>query len=100
MALLDEITEKILKQISGGEFYPSGANKPRHNGHVLCPGGSEDVKNGKKKGSTSFRVSQKTDMRLFPLASREGKQMIATRPERQTQRKAKPPQANHGALRK
>ena len=56
MALLDEITEKILKQISGGEFQQSGAYNLRHNGIALCHGDSEHVKIRKKEDKQGIDV--------------------------------------------
>ena len=56
MALLDEITEKILKQISGGEFQQSGAYNLRHNGIALCHGDSEYVKIRKKEDKQGIDV--------------------------------------------
>lgn len=44
MALLDRITEKILKQIDGAGFKQEGAYNLRHNGIALCHGDSEHIK--------------------------------------------------------
>lgn len=56
MALLDEITEKILKQINGGEFQQTGAFNLRHNGIALCHGDSEHVKIRKKEDKQGIDV--------------------------------------------
>lgn len=49
MALLDRITEKILKQIDEPGFKQEGAYNLRHNGIALCHGDSEHVKIKKKE---------------------------------------------------
>lgn len=43
MALLDEITKKILKQIDESGFRQEGAFNLRHNGIALCHGDSEHI---------------------------------------------------------
>lgn len=49
MALLDKITEKILKQIDDLGFRQEGAYNLRHNGVALCHGDSEHIKIRKKE---------------------------------------------------
>lgn len=49
MALLDKITEKILKQIDELGFRQEGAYNLRHNGAALCHGDSEHIKIKKKE---------------------------------------------------
>lgn len=56
MALLDKITEKILKQIDEAGFKQEGAFNLRHNGIALCHGDSEHVKIKKKEGRPGIDV--------------------------------------------
>ena len=53
MALLDRITEKILKHIDEPGFKQTGAYNLRHNGVSLCHGDSEHVKIKKKEDDLS-----------------------------------------------
>ena len=45
---LDEITQKILKQIDEKGFKQDGAFNLMHKGTALCHGDSEHIKNKKK----------------------------------------------------
>lgn len=56
MALLDRITEKILKQIDGAGFKQEGAYNLRHNGIALCHGDSEHIKIKKKEDKPGIDV--------------------------------------------
>ncbi len=56
MALLDEITEKILKQIDESGFRQEGAFNLRHNGIALCHGDSEHIKIKKKENRPGIDV--------------------------------------------
>ncbi len=49
MTKLDEITEKILRQIDESGFKQKGAFNLRHNGIALCHGDSEHIKIKKKE---------------------------------------------------
>lgn len=49
MALLDRVTEKILKHIDEAGFTQTGAYNLRHNGTSLCHGDSEHIKIKKKE---------------------------------------------------
>ena len=53
---LDEITQKILKQIDEKGFTQSGAFNLRHNGTSLCHGDSEHVKIKKKEDKPGIDV--------------------------------------------
>lgn len=53
---LDEITQKILKQIDEKGFQQSGAFNLRHNGISLCHGDSEHVKIKKKEDKPGIDV--------------------------------------------
>lgn len=53
---LDQITEKILKQIDESGFRQEGAFSLRHNGTALCHGDSEHVKIKKKEDRTGIDV--------------------------------------------
>lgn len=53
---LDEITQKILKQIDEKGFWQSGAFNLRHNGISLCHGDSEHVKIKKKEDKPGIDV--------------------------------------------
>lgn len=48
MAILDHITERILKQIDGSGFKQKGAFNLRYNGIALCHGDSEHIRIKKK----------------------------------------------------
>ena len=52
---LDEITQKILKQIDKG-FEQKGAFNLRHNGTALCHGDSEHIKIKKKEDKPGIDV--------------------------------------------
>ena len=56
MALLDKITEKILKQIDESGFRQEGAFNLRHNGIALCHGDSEHIKIKKKENRPGIDV--------------------------------------------
>lgn len=56
MALLDKITEKILKQIDESGFRQEGAFNLRHNGIALCHGDSEHIKIKKKEDKPGIDV--------------------------------------------
>jgi Fe-S cluster assembly scaffold protein SufB len=56
MTELDRITERILEQISGGEFRQKGAFNLRQNGIALCHGDSEHVKIRKKEDRQGIDV--------------------------------------------
>lgn len=56
MALLDEITKKILKQIDESGFKQEGAFNLRHNGIALCHGDSEHIKIKKKEDKPGIDV--------------------------------------------
>ena len=56
MALLDRITEKILKQIDESGFKQEGAFNLRHNGIALCHGDSEHFKIKKKEDKPGIDV--------------------------------------------
>ena len=56
MTLLDEITEKILKQIDEAGFQQKGAFNLRHNGIALCHGDSEHIKIRKKEDKPGIDV--------------------------------------------
>ncbi len=56
MALLDKITEKILKQIDESGFRQEGAFNLRHNGIALCHGDSEHIKIKKKEDRPGIDV--------------------------------------------
>ena len=56
MTELDRITERILEQISGGEFRQKGAFNMRQNGIALCHGDSEHVKIRKKEDRQGIDV--------------------------------------------
>ncbi len=56
MALLDKITEKILKQIDDSGFRQEGAFNLRHNGIALCHGDSEHIKIKKKENRPGIDV--------------------------------------------
>ncbi len=56
MALLDEITKKILKQIDESGFRQEGAFNLRHNGIALCHGDSEHIKIKKKEDRPGIDV--------------------------------------------
>ena len=56
MTELDRITERILEQISGGEFRQKGAFNLRQNGIALCHGVSEHVKIRKKEDRQGIDV--------------------------------------------
>ena len=56
MALLDEVTEKILKQIDESGFRQEGAFNLRHNGIALCHGDSEHIKIKKKENRPGIDV--------------------------------------------
>lgn len=56
MTELDRITERILEQISGGEFRQKGAFNLRQNGIALCHGDSEHVKIRKKQDKQGIDV--------------------------------------------
>ncbi len=56
MALLDEITKKVLKQIDESGFRQEGAFNLRHNGIALCHGDSEHIKIKKKEDKPGIDV--------------------------------------------
>lgn len=56
MALLDEITKKILRQIDESGFRQEGAFNLRHNGIALCHGDSEHIKIKKKEDRPGIDV--------------------------------------------
>lgn len=56
MMTLDQITEKILKQIDASGFKQDGAFNLRHNGTSLCQGDSEHVKIRKKEDKQGIDV--------------------------------------------
>lgn len=56
MALLDEITKKILKQIDESGFRQEGAFNLRHNGIALCHGDSEHIKIKRKEDKQGIDV--------------------------------------------
>lgn len=56
MALLDEITKKILKQIDESGFRQEGAFNLRHNGIALCHGNSEHIKIKRKEDKQGIDV--------------------------------------------
>lgn len=56
MALLDRITEKILKHIDEPGFKQTGAYNLRHNGVSLCHGDSEHVKIKKKEDRQGINI--------------------------------------------
>lgn len=56
MTLLDQITEKILKQIDESGFRQEGAFNLRHNGTALCHGDSEHIKIKKKEDKPGIDV--------------------------------------------
>lgn len=56
MALLDEITAKILRQIDEAGFRQEGAFNLRHNGISLCHGDSEHIKIKKKEEKAGIDV--------------------------------------------
>lgn len=56
MALLDKITEKILKQIDEHGFKQEGAFNLRHNGIALCHGDSEHIKIRKKEDKPGIDI--------------------------------------------
>lgn len=56
MALLDKITEKILKQIDERGFSQEGAFNLRHNGIALCHGDSEHIKIRKKEDKPGIDI--------------------------------------------
>lgn len=56
MALLDKITEKILKQIDSTGFNQTGAFNLRHNGAALCHGDSEHIKIKKKEDKQGIDI--------------------------------------------
>ncbi len=56
MALLDEITKKVLKQIDESGFRQEGAFNLRHNGITLCHGDSEHIKIKKKEDKPGIDV--------------------------------------------
>lgn len=56
MMTLDEITQKILKQIDEKGFSQNGAFNLRHNGIALCHGDSEHVKIKKKEDKPGIDV--------------------------------------------
>ncbi len=53
---LDQITEKILKQIDESGFKQEGAFNLRHNGTALCHGDSEHIKIKKKEDRSGIDV--------------------------------------------
>ena len=53
---LDEITQKILKQIDEKGFEQSGAFNLRHNGISLCHGDSQHIKIKKKEDKPGIDV--------------------------------------------
>lgn len=53
---LDQITEKILRQIDESGFKQEGAFNLRHNGTALCHGDSEHIKIKKKEGRPGIDV--------------------------------------------
>ncbi|MGN0331658.1 MAG: SufB/SufD family protein [Lachnospiraceae bacterium] len=56
MMTLDEITQKILKQIDDKGFEQKGAFNLRHNGTALCHGDSEHIKIKKKEDKSGIDV--------------------------------------------
>ncbi len=56
MALLDRITEKVLRQIDEYGFKQEGAFNLRHNGVSLCHGDSEHIKIRKKEDKPGIDV--------------------------------------------
>ncbi len=56
MMTLDQITEKILKQIDASGFKQDGAFNLRHNGTSLCHGDSEHIKIRKKEDKQGIDV--------------------------------------------
>lgn len=56
MALLDKITDKILKQIDERGFSQKGAFNLRHNGTALCHGDSEHIKIRKKEDKPGIDI--------------------------------------------
>lgn len=56
MAVLDKITEKILRQIDDAGFRQEGAFNLRHNGTALCHGDSEHIKIRKKEDKPGIDV--------------------------------------------
>lgn len=56
MALLDKITEQVLKQIDESGFRQEGAFNLRHNGISLCHGDSEHIKIRKKEDKQGIDV--------------------------------------------
>lgn len=56
MTKLDEITEKILRQIDESGFQQKGAFNLRHNGIALCHGDSEHVKIKKKEDKQGIDI--------------------------------------------
>ncbi|MGN1166479.1 MAG: SufB/SufD family protein [Lachnospiraceae bacterium] len=56
MMTLDEITQKILKQIDDKGFEQKGAFNLRHNGIALCHGDSEHIKIKKKEDKPGIDV--------------------------------------------
>lgn len=56
MAILDRVTEKILKQIDPAGFEQKGAYNLRHNGTALCHGDSEHIKIVKKTDVSGIDV--------------------------------------------
>lgn len=56
MALIDKITDKILKQIDERGFSQKGAFNLRHNGTALCHGDSEHIKIRKKEDKPGIDI--------------------------------------------
>lgn len=63
MALLDKITEKILRQIDEAGFKQEGAFNLRHNGVSLCHGDSEHIKIKKKEDKQGIDIYIDKDTR-------------------------------------
>lgn len=56
MAVIDKVTEGILRQIDGAGFEQKGAYNLRHNGTALCHGDSEHIKIKKKEDKQGIDV--------------------------------------------